>query len=455
MNRTPGSLIVGVCLLTLWLAIAIGTSVSAAAEAVPSVTLVLHGMSLQNDARAAETTWGKLQVEASGRLRWSGLVGYLRARGMSFGGTIRSQAEVIKLPRDLDTLGADKVGRADFYLLSSSLPCQENGLASQVHELASAIAELRRVTAAPRITLLAYSAGGVVARMYVQGAVHGVQREQQVDRLITIATPHLGLARGMRLACRINRERFRDLWADSRLLRRLNHELELPIDIAFCSVALRGVEDRVIESATDYQNVIRLPASEFRSLPPLLRSGSDGVAPTMSQLLHLTPTAARYESRTGRGIGLAVVSIAERFDRLQEGHLTIHTAGLERSELWSVVHQTMTQDPVRGQPDRTERSRTQDHWARQIAEHLTQRAMKGSPLKKVSGQRLLRWQVSQRSGSSLDVLWQSGFQVQQGWAFFGSRSRQIRVEGSIRLYFDRFDRPRQLEERALLCSEQQ
>ena len=38
------------------------------------------------------------------------------------------------------------------------------------------------------------SAGGLVARVYLQDALPGVEYRGDVDRLITIATPHLGSA---------------------------------------------------------------------------------------------------------------------------------------------------------------------------------------------------------------------------------------------------------------------
>src|SRR6185503_14286322 len=115
-----------------------------------------------------------------------------------------------------------------------------DGLAYKTLELAACLAELRRFTGCQRINLVAHSAGGLVARTYIQSALPGIRYAGDVDRLITISTPHLGSTLAEHLGDFLG-TRATALKPGGELIRRLNDELELPHDVLLASLVVRGV----------------------------------------------------------------------------------------------------------------------------------------------------------------------------------------------------------------------
>jgi hypothetical protein len=183
--------------LTVLLALSVGVRAPVAPHDARGVTLLLQGAGPVISSRAGDETWGEYLPDADGRLRWTGFVGELVQRhGWKMGGVLRPQAEQV-LPEHLDLLGSVPADQADLYILASSLPSQQDGIDSRARELASAVAMLRLRTGAQQVRLVAYSAAGVAARVWLQGGLANQPYQTgSVDRLICVAPRRIwGLAR--------------------------------------------------------------------------------------------------------------------------------------------------------------------------------------------------------------------------------------------------------------------
>ncbi len=135
-----------------------------------SVILLVHGIT--TDTADPWDAWGKLQSDGN----WSGMVGALEARGRRFGGVICLRSDRRTLPKALDTAGVKGDPRtADFFALEFTPSSVVDGLAAKANELQSCVAILREYCRAGKVTIVAHSAGGLVARQYMQNAIVGCE----------------------------------------------------------------------------------------------------------------------------------------------------------------------------------------------------------------------------------------------------------------------------------------
>lgn len=289
----------GLCRGVLVVLVAALAAPAPAAEG-PPVTLLVHGVKLRVDGPT--TVWGRLAEDDSVSPAWDGLIGHLITAGHRYGGLIRPRGTHCRLPQCLDTTGAHRTGRANLFVLEFSPAANADGLAYKTLELADTIAALRRYTGAKKVALVAHSGGGLVARVYLQSAMPGVPYRGDVDRLITIATPHLGSEMaehwGDFLGTRVTA-----LGHQSGLVGRLNHELELPGDVRFASIVVRGVGIGLRGTrgeADAYRD--SLDAGLLAALPLDYREGGDQVVHVCSQNLRLAPCARRYEAAAGKPV---------------------------------------------------------------------------------------------------------------------------------------------------------
>ena len=271
---------------------------AAAAERLSSPILLVHGITwtLGQD----DCTWGHLRTDETGEQRWTGMVRFLEARGLTFGGTIRPKNGQVRLPEGIDTRGACVEPRkADVFMLKFSLSANTDGLGYKALELAEAIKQVRRFTGAKKVRLVAHSAGGLVARVYLQSALPGVNYRGDVERLITIGTPHLGSAMASRWGDFLG-TRATSIKPDAALIQELNSQLDLPADVTFASIVIRGIAadargvGKELDALVDHEFLARLPVE--------YRLGGDEVVHVRSQNLRLAQCAARYEKETGRPI---------------------------------------------------------------------------------------------------------------------------------------------------------
>ncbi|MCL4191892.1 MAG: hypothetical protein KJZ87_09105, partial [Thermoguttaceae bacterium] len=211
---------------------------SAGRAAAPPPVLLVHGMvwDLQHD----DGTWGSPTAAAGGETRWGGMIGFLQSQGLRYGGTIRGSAGRVQLPGSFEFIAPGDPRSARVFVLKFSSPANADGLALKALELAETIRQLCRYTGADKVRLVAHSAGGLVARVYLQSALPGVEYRGDVDRLVTIATPHLGSDVAEHFGDFLG-TRATSIRPSAALIAALNNELELPSDTLFASIVVRGL----------------------------------------------------------------------------------------------------------------------------------------------------------------------------------------------------------------------
>lgn len=264
---------------------------AAAAEAV----LLVPGISTQLFGDG--DSWGAQAAERSASTASTPMLATLRAAGYHYGGIIDAAATAA--PAKAQT-------RANLFVLRFSAAADDDGLGYKGLELAQAISEVRRRSGADRVSLVAYSAGGVVARAYLQGALPGLAYRSDVDRLITISTPHMGAEMATSLGDLLG-TRVHSLRPGAPLIQRLNDELPLPADVAFASLVVRGMGADQRGDGRFYYRY--LDANELAALPTGLRTGGDQVVHVASQNLALTRAAHRYETASGRPVLYPLVTV--------------------------------------------------------------------------------------------------------------------------------------------------
>ena len=271
-------------------------------EASAPVILLVHGLSWEDpngDNVAPWEVWGE---RADGK--WSGMIGALEARGRRFGGVACFRKNRRTLPAALDTTGVDGDSRtADFFALEFTPLAGQDGLVAKASELQVCIKELCKYCDARKVIIVAHSAGGLVARYYMQNADRGCSYRDDVDRLITIGTPHQGsvFARIVDWAWKLlNRfggiDRISSIQVDSGFFEELNGNLDLPQDAVYASIVVRSLKKGDCKQATEYD------VPDVSYLPRDYRLGNDGWVDVLSQNLILTKCADRYEEGTGQAV---------------------------------------------------------------------------------------------------------------------------------------------------------
>ena len=269
-----------------------------------TVILLLHGLTWKSDAGAQ--IWGTPIVHGNS-FEWDGMVGRMQDAGLEFGGLIRAQGNSIHLPTCLAAPTAGRPERADFFCLEFSSAANVDGLSYKALELRSCLQALRAYTGCRKVRLVAHSAGGLVARAYLQNAIPGVRYEHDVDRLITIASPHLGASLATHLGDLLG-TRADSLRPEADLIRRLAKE-PLPSDVLFAAIIVRGIAADARGEGTAYESFIE--PELYHGLPPGLRQGGDQVVHVCSQNLSLAPCARKYEQDTGCPVHGIVVRVPD------------------------------------------------------------------------------------------------------------------------------------------------
>jgi len=278
------------------------------ASEAPTVTLLVPGMrfNLENPG----LVWGEAE-EAEGKVKWSGMIGSLQASGHRFGGVIRPHGQALVLPDRLDQYGAvADPATANLFALEFSPSADVDGLAYKSLEFAACLRELQRYLRCGKIRVVAYSAGGVVARAYLQNALPTVNYQGEVDRLITIATPHMGSVTAEHWGDFLG-TRATSLKPTSSTIRRLNNELSLPPEVRFASIVVRGVgvgstglrrkEEEIFGPYVDRAKLDRLPLD--------YQQGFDQVVNVWSQNLSLCRCARELETRSGSPVLYALARV--------------------------------------------------------------------------------------------------------------------------------------------------
>ena len=401
------------------------------AEPPSEITLFLQGYGPEITESAAEESWGRLTVDRDAQFLWTGLVGDLiHQHNWKFGGILRSQSATVTWG-NLDARGA-AADSGDFYVLASSVVSQQLGLESRAQEIATAVQSLHNATNA-RVRLVCYSASGVCARMWLQGALPTMPYQRGlVSEVITIATPHQGIGGWVRPAGHLI-ERYRPLLRGSELLRRLNDELDLPTDVRFKSIVLQSdrLENRAEIPVSRYAGCCT--ADELQGLPEVLRLGHDGVIDTLSAQLHLTRTAARYEQTVGHPVNVAVCLLNEpESSNLRE--LSLHTQCLSDSDFREFLYQELTSS-------RSQRQ-TQEQWCRRIAEFsartdLRDRQPNCRPVSCAVELKELDWQSKDKFRAS----WSATVDAIRSRLLKSDTQVELRDSGNLTVQFDRHARP--------------
>lgn len=443
----PGLSIVFAALVPLLFVPPAAPAAPAAPHDARGVALLLQGAGPVVSSRAGDETWGEYLPDASGRLRWTGFVGELVHRhGWKMGGVLRPQAEQV-LPEHLDSLGGVPADQADLYILASSLPAQQDGIESRARELASAVAMLRTEIGAERVWLVAYSAAGIAARVWLQGGLANQPYQPgSVDGLICVAAPHLGIGTVVRSATALS-PRYAELAPGSPTLVRINRDLDLPPDVRFVDVVIQGVKMALTDSGRAYLPYLRLPESQVDRLPPRLREGHDGVVHVLSAQLHLTPAAARYENRTSRPVEIVVCLPGE----IQSGDvrdLTLHTMALRDPAVWETLRELLEQPAAEHPVD------ARETWPRQIVQHQAATAVQRRyPTGRIETVQIQRCEITHRSGQPLRCLWQARCEITVPRLFRSPQTKTCEATGAFTLDFDRFHRPSDWQESAVEVEE--
>jgi hypothetical protein len=413
------------------------------------VTLLVQGTGPIPDSKAAETAWGECEVGPDGRLRWTGFAGYLvNEHGWRIGGVFRSEGERV-LPNHLDDFGAYQDGPADVYILASSIPAQQDGLPSRAKELATAVQTLRAMMGAGQLRCICYSASGVAARLWMQGAIDDLPyTDGSVSHLVTVGSPHSGLAGLVRSVSSIW-DHYTPLATDSDLLRRINHDLDLPHGSRYTAIVIQGPGTALADSGRAFRPMLRFPREQLEALPPLLRLGNDGLVHTLSAQLHLTPTAARYENRMDRPVEL-IVCRPRPADVADITDVMLHTRALRDPSVWRTLVSTIEPGHDRGRLRSERQLHKRRLWATEIALHMAEMhvqrkhitgRIRSSTMEqmdcRISGQDRIRFTWRCRCGIEIPHIFRNPDEKSYG------------VTGCCELGFDRFDRPVRLLELAL------
>jgi len=276
-----------------------------------AVTLLLPGMKL--DLQDPTLSFGSPTKAANGKYTWTGIIGSLERSGKKFGGVIRPKGADLSLPRCLDRTAVTIDSRqADVFVLDYSSSANVDGLAYKTLELAECLKKLKRYARCQEIHIVAYSAGGLVARTYLQNALPGIEYGGEVGRLVTVCTPHLGCTKAEHFGDFLG-TRATALKPASELVQRLNDTLELPAEVDFASIIVRGSrigsrrlhdnQPKLFKEFVDRKLLIKLPLD--------FQKGSDQVVNVWSQNLALTNTARRYEAANKRPVQFALARVED------------------------------------------------------------------------------------------------------------------------------------------------
>lgn len=277
------------------------------------------------DLNGDDTTWGNTYTRRDGRIGWTGMIGHLESQGLPFGGTIHPSKGQFHLPDDLDLTGSNvSPHEARLFVLKFSPYANTDGIGYKAAELAETIRQLCRYTGTKKVRIVAHSAGGLVARVYLQNALPGVPYRGDVDRLLTIGTPHLGSVLAFRWGDFLG-TRATSIQPEAPLIRDLNARFDLPEDVRFASIVVRALAADSRDEGEELDGLI--DTGFLAGMPPEYRRGGDEVVHVRSQNLRAAQCAARYEKATGRPIQYVVVRVPDPTpDAISPKAIRVHMA---------------------------------------------------------------------------------------------------------------------------------
>ena len=415
-----------------------------AEHSIDSVVLLVHGMTLDNED--GTHCWGRLQHNAEGQNEWTGMIGRLQQEGLRFGGIIRARGPELRLPESLNTLGvAGEPQSARLFCLEFSSAANTDGLAYKAIELAACLKAIREYSGCGKVRIVAHSAGGMAARTYLQGALPGIPYRGDIDRLITIATPHLGAAMATHLGDLLA-TRATSLRPDAELIHNLN-QFDLPTDVRFASIVVRGIAADVHGSGNAYLD--QADQETLTGLPVDFQQGGDDIVHVISQNMRLARCARRYEKASGRPI-LAPVCRVPRppVNRILSIASTVHSAAPSDPGVQDWVVRLLTADDRWTIPAPEILAKWQQEQARQCAfSAVEESVLETHPLYEVlhidvdtlesqgMDGTVCRYHFRGTARSGLRVVGRIAQRLGNNGGV-----RVVPVEGQLRLTFDRFGR---------------
>ena len=398
--------------------------VQAAADAV----LLVPGIS--TELFGDGDNWGVGRIDSGNTGAASPMVVALREAGYRFGGVIGADGLPAARPNG---------EQANLFALRFSAAAINDGLGLKGLELAAAIALVRQRSGAARVSLVAYSAGGLVARAYLQGALPGLAYRGDVDRLITISTPHMGAELAAGLGDLFG-TRVHSLRPDAPLIEALNDKLALPEEVVYASLIVRGMGADQRGGAGFYARYF--DRDELGALPTALRTGGDQVVHVASQNLSLTRAAHRYEQASGRPVLYPLITVqdpspadASPFEKKVHEVAPVAPAVVAQVRALLVSEQAWRPLPV-AQRLQHYRSSAQ-RYAGDVIEQVTLRQHPLSQVLRVSVD-----EIAEQGGYDTVLRYHFKGRAYSRGMILGLMRHETRVEGEVECRFDRFGRVR-------------
>ena len=399
--------------------------------------LLVHGILFDLDRD--DGTWGRQLSSDSDDPRWSGMIGFLESRGLAYGGAIRPSRGRIRLPDQLDTRGVRVESQnAKVFVLKFSSYANTDGLGYKAAELAEAVKQVCRFTGSKKVRIVGHSAGGLVARVYLQSALPGVEYRHDVDRLITLNTPHLGSALASHWGDYLG-TRATSIKPESPLMRDLNSKFDLPDDTTFASIVVRGM---ATDSRSRGEELSKLVDRVFLAgLPVEYRTGGDEVVHVKSQNLRLAGCAARYEQRTGRPIQYVLARVPDDTpNSIVPSVLRVHVTSPDNRTVQHLVAGLLNDRALLWSKAAPEKLADWINWqARLHASGIIEaETLDDHPMSQVSAVRIEDFELVKSHVGSRQYALAGRAWSENAWVPF--RKRWTHVEATMNLEFDDFGR---------------
>jgi len=297
-----------------------------------NIVLLVHGITV--NPQKNKQIWGKLNHNSQKKNQWSGMIGFLQNKKYRFGGTI----ETNNLSFHIDKEGVIyNKKQANLYSFEFSRAAATDGIAYKCIDLSTCIKELVNYTHCKQISIVAYSAGGLIVRSYLQKALPLKETKyiKYVKKLITICTPHFGSTPAKYLGDILG-TRATSLKPDAQLIINLNNKFQLPPNVLFASIVVRGFAADARGNGDAYDKHIDL--SRLKNLPLDFKYGGDQVVHVKSQNLYLAKCSQKYEQKTQQPILFPLVRVVDPTPdyKLLFGEL-VHTAAPNEKSVQNIV----------------------------------------------------------------------------------------------------------------------
>ncbi len=265
------------------------------AAAARAPVILLPGMAFALDQ--PDHTWGDAtQID---RAAGGGMIAFLVSNGFRFGGVLEIRGIGQESKMLITRTGTTDPAQADLFALRYSPAAAIEGITLKATETARAIKAVTELTGQSQVAVVAFSAGGLAARLYLQNGLHNIPYRGDVEQLITLSTPHLGSAIAHKLGDLIG-TRATALQPDAPLIQQLNNELQLPTSVYYAAIVARGIAADVRGHGQSYDPLVL--HERLVALPVDYRQGGDQVVHVRSQNLALSQVAIGYEKDSGKPV---------------------------------------------------------------------------------------------------------------------------------------------------------